>query len=304
MSYYFTFNFPQNLNPCSVNDLLRQLLIPRKWRHFLRVERKVQINGKYYHFNQNVKPNDKVELLLNHVESKQHNYPASGKNPEVIYEDDSLLIINKPAGQKTHPNLMETDTALNDCATYLGFSPFIVHRLDMLTSGLLLVAKNPAVVPILNRELTAKIFHREYLAVINVNKPIANRGTIELPIGQDPLDQRKRKITSNGLQSITHYQILRYLDNNTALIKLNLETGRTHQIRVHLAAIGCPIVGDPLYNSNCEKEQFLHLTAYQISLQRPFTLDKLKVKLPDEDIPLLQNKKDSLPNDNVNPKLS
>ena len=289
MSYYFTFNFPENLNPCTVNDLLRQLLIPRKWRHFLRVERKVKINGSYYHFNQKVKPNDKVELWLDHVESKQHIYPESGKIPEVIYENDNLLIINKPAGQKTHPNSNETNTALNDCATYLGFSPFIVHRLDMLTSGLLLVAKNPAVVPILNRELTSKLFQREYLAVININEPIANRGAIDLPIGHDPLDQRKRKIISNGQKSITHYQILKYLDNNTALVKLELETGRTHQIRVHLAAIDCPIVGDPLYNPNFKNEQFLHLTAYQISLKVPFTLDKLKVKLPYKDIPLLQN---------------
>ena len=289
MSYYFTFNFPKNLNPCSVNNLLRLLLVSRKWRHFLRVERKVQINGSYYHFNQKVKPNDKVELWLDHVESKQHIYPESGKIPEVIYENDNLLIINKPAGQKTHPNSNETNTALNDCATYLGFSPFIVHRLDMLTSGLLLVAKNPAVVPILNRELTSKLFQREYLAVININEPIANRGTIDLPIGHDPLDQRKRKIISNGQKSITHYQILKHLDNNTALVKLELETGRTHQIRVHLAAIDCPIVGDPLYNPNFKNEQFLHLTAYQISLQKPFTLDKLKVKLPDKNIPLLQN---------------
>ena len=289
MSYYFTFNFPENLNPCSVNDLLRQLLIPRKWRHFLRVEQKVLVNGSYYHFNQKVKPNDKVELWLDHVESKQHIYPESGKIPEVIYENDNLLIINKHAGQKTHPNSNETNTALNDCATYLGFSPFIVHRLDMLTSGLLLVAKNPAVVPILNRELTSKLFQREYLAVININEPIANRGTIDLPIGHDPLDQRKRKIISNGQKSITHYQILKHLDNNTALVKLELETGRTHQIRVHLAAIDCPIVGDPLYNPNFKNEQFLHLTAYQISLQKPFTLDKLKVKLPDKNIPLLQN---------------
>ena len=289
MSYYFTFNFPENLNPCTVNDLLRQLLIPRKWRHFLRVEQKVLINGSYYHFNQKVSPNDKVELWLDHVETKQHIYPASGKIPEVIYEDENLLIINKPAGQKTHPNLKEANTALNDCATYLGFSPFIVHRLDMLTSGLLLVAKNPAVVPILNRELTAKIFHREYLAVINVNEPIANRATIDLPIGHDPLDQRKRKIISNGQKSITHYQILKHLDNNTALVKLELETGRTHQIRVHLAAIDCPIVGDPLYNPDFKNEQFLHLTAYQISLQKPFSLDKLKVKLSHKDIPLLQN---------------
>lgn len=288
MSYYFTFNFPQNLKPCSVNDLLRLLLIPRKWRHYLRTERQILINGTYHYFNQMVFPDDKIELWLNHIESSQNTYPPSGKMPEVIYEDQNLLIINKPAGQKTHPNLSETNTALNDCATYLGYSPFIVHRLDMLTSGLLLVAKNPAVVPILNRQLSSKIFHREYLAVVNMTKPIADTGIINLPLGRDPLDKRKREIVADGLRAITHYQILKCFSNNTALIQLDLETGRTHQIRVHLAAIGCPIVGDPLYNPNFVNKEYLHLTAYQVSLLLPFSFKELKVNLPKAKIPLLK----------------
>ena len=288
MSYYFTFNFPQNLKPCSVNDLLRLLLIPRKWRHYLRTEHQILINGTYHYFNQMVFPDDKIELWLKHIESSQNTYPASGQMPEVIYEDQNLLIINKPAGQKTHPNLSETNTALNDCATYLGYSPFIVHRLDMLTSGLLLVAKNPAVVPILNRQLSSKIFHREYLAVVNMTKPIADTGIINLPLGRDPLDKRKREIVADGLKAITHYQILKCFSNNTALIKLDLETGRTHQIRVHLAAIGCPIVGDPLYNPNFVNKEYLHLTAYKVSLLLPFSFKELKVNLPKAKIPLLK----------------
>ncbi|MBI0110720.1 RluA family pseudouridine synthase [Lactobacillus sp. W8093] len=286
MSYYFTLNYPQKLKPCSVSDLLRLLLIPRKWRHFLRTERKVLINGKYHSFNQLVYPKDKIELWLDHVEKKQNTYPASGNLPDVIFENQNILIINKPAGQKTHPNLAETDTALNDCATYLGYSPFIVHRLDMLTSGLLLVAKNPAVVPILNRELVSKTFHREYLAVIDFLKPFPQKGTISLPIGQDPLDQRKRIVTASGLKSVTHYQVLKILSRQTALVQLALETGRTHQIRVHLAALGCPIVGDPLYNANFKNEEFLHLTAYQISLISPFTFKRINVKLSKDKISL------------------
>lgn len=118
----------------------------------------------------------------------------------------------------------------------------------MLTGGLLLVAKNPAVVPILNRELTSKIFHRDYLALVNNADHLSNTGTINAPIGHNPLDQRKRKIDLNGLKAITHYQVLKRYSNQTALVKLTLETGRTHQIRVHLASLGTPIVGDPLYN--------------------------------------------------------
>lgn len=280
MSYYFTLNYPQNHKPCTVRELLRQLLVPRKWCHYLRIEKQILINGCYHHFNQLVYPGDKIELVLNHVESDQGEYLPSQKIPEIIYENRDLLIVNKPAGQKTHPNLDETDTALNDCASYLNHSPFIVHRLDMLTSGLLLVAKNPAVVPILNRELTTKIFHREYLALVSCNENLKEKGTIDLPIGRNPKDQRKRMIRQDGLKSITHYQIIRKSNDNTALVKLALETGRTHQIRVHLAAIGCPIVGDPLYNPDFQNGEYLHLTAYQINLIQPFSFARVKVELP------------------------
>ena len=285
MVYNFTLFYPKNLDPLPVNEVLRKLLIPRKWRHYLRIGQNVTINGKYRYFNELVKPGDRIDIKLDQIDSMQQIYPASGRMPDVIYEDDNLLIINKKKEQKTHPNLNETDTALNDCATYLGSSPYIVHRLDMLTGGLLLVAKNPAVVPILNRELTTKTFHREYLAkVIHADK-LKDTGTIDFPIGQDPDDQRKRMVRSDGLHAVTHYELLKKYSDNTALVKLTLETGRTHQIRVHLAAIGCPIIGDPLYNPNLADEN-LALDAYEISLIKPFSFEKLHVKLPDEKIDL------------------
>lgn len=155
-TYHYFLTYPANLGPISVDELMRKLLIPRKWRHFLRTENQILINGHYLPLNFLVKAGDKIDIYLDHVESEQQTYTASGSLPEVVYEDSDILVIDKPAGQKTHPNLNEKNTALNDCATYLGYSPFIVHRLDMLTNGLLLVAKNPVVVPILNRQLTNK----------------------------------------------------------------------------------------------------------------------------------------------------
>lgn len=278
MIYHFAFNYPDKKEAISVRALLKQLLIPRKWQHLLRIEKKVTVNGHYRNFNERVTAGDRIDFKLDFVASKQQAYPASGKLPEIIYEDQNVLVINKKKGQKTHPNLNETDTALNDCATYLGKSPYIVHRLDMLTGGLLLVAKNPAVVPILNRELTTKIFHREYLAKVKINKELANSGTITFPIGQDPTDKRKRMVRADGLHAITHYQVIDRNDD-VATLKVRLETGRTHQIRVHLAAIGCPIIGDPLYNPDDGDGEELQLLAYQMSFIEPFSFERKNISL-------------------------
>lgn len=277
-SYHYFLTYPANLGPISVDELMRKLLIPRKWRHFLRTENQILINGHYLPLNFLVKAGDKIDIYLDHVESEQQTYTASGSLPEVVYEDSDILIIDKPAGQKTHPNLNEKDTALNDCATYLGYSPFIVHRLDMLTNGLLLVSKNPAVVPILNRQLTNKTLHREYLAWVSKSNQLKQSGTISLPIGHDPNDQRKRMVRPDGQKAITHYEIVKECENK-ALVKLTLETGRTHQIRVHLAALNAPIIGDPLYNPNYQKGEGLQLTAYQLTFMRPFKFESKTVKL-------------------------
>ena len=277
-TYHYSLTYPKDYLQISVDKLMRKLLIPRKWRHFLRTENKILINGKYLPLNFSVKAGDKIDIYLNQVESEQQTYPASNKLPEIIYEDSDVLVINKPAGQKTHPNLNETNTALNDCATYLGYSPYIVHRLDMLTNGLLLVAKNPAVVPILNRQLTNKTLHREYLAWVNKSSTLKQSGTISLPIGHDPNDQRKRMVREDGQKALTHYKIIEEHDDKV-LLKLTLETGRTHQIRVHLAALNAPIIGDPLYNFNYHDGEKLQLTAYQLTFMRPFKFESKTVKL-------------------------
>lgn len=282
MTYNFTLIYPNNRKKATVRQVLNDLLIPRKWQHELRVKKQIAVNHHYRNFNEFILPGDEISFKLDFISSHQQTYPASGKKPETIYEDENVLVINKAKGQKTHPNQAENNTALNDCATYLGYSPYIVHRLDMLTGGLLLVAKNPAVVPILNRQLTNKTFHREYLATVCHPEFLKESGTINQAIGHDPNDPRKRMISPTGLNSVTHYQVIKQ-NKDQAELKIKLETGRTHQIRVHLAAIGCPIIGDPLYNPDFKKEQELQLTAYQMSFIEPFSFSRKQIKLTNFD---------------------
>lgn len=281
MLYQFILKYPQNYTPESVDTVLRKLFLPRKWRHFLRKHENVLINNEYLPINFLVYPGDNIEIKLTHVESTQQKYPSSGQLPKVIYEDNMVLIIDKKAGQKTHPNWKENNTALNDCTTYLGKSPYVVHRLDMLTTGLLLVAKTPAAVPILNKQLVDKTLNRQYLAVVKNDINLPNQGTISLPIGQDPDDQRKKIITENGKNAITHFKKIS-VKNNLATLQISLETGRTHQIRVHLASLGYPIIGDPLYNPAYKDGEFLKLRAYSLTFTKPFSFERKTVNLLDE----------------------
>lgn len=271
---------PTNNQQLSLRQLLKKWLIPKKWQHLLRINQQVLINNEYHPFNTILQPNDKVTLQFDFPpRSEEQRYLPGTRTINVAYEDDDILIVNKPANIKTHPNkASENDSLFNDVQTYLQpGQPYMVHRIDKLTSGLVLIAKTPYLVPIFNRELTRKTLQRNYLAVVRLNQPLEASGTIDLPIGQDPTDKRKRKVTSDGLDALTDYKILRK-NSQFALLKLKLHTGRTHQIRVHLAAKGWPIVNDELYNDAAPDGDML-LCGYQLSYQIPFSDDFRKVQI-------------------------
>lgn len=274
---------PTNNQQLSIRQLLQKWLIPKKWQHLLRINRQVLINDEYHPFNTILQPNDKVTLQFDFPpRSAEQPYLPGIRTINVAYEDDDVLIVNKPANIKTHPNkASENDSLFNDVQTYLQpGQPYMVHRTDKLTSGLVLIAKTPYLVPIFNRELTRKTLKRNYLAVVRLTRPLESSGTINLPIGQDPTDKRKRKVTSDGLNAVTDYKILRK-NSQFALLKLELHTGRTHQIRVHLAAKGWPIVNDELYN-NIQPDGDMLLCGYQLIYQIPFSKNfrKIQIKPP------------------------
>ncbi|MFC6322179.1 RluA family pseudouridine synthase [Companilactobacillus baiquanensis] len=258
----------------SVRELLKKWLVPKKWQHFLRVEQKVLINGSYQTFNTIVKDKDVVTMNFDFSpRTNLQKYLPGHSKLNIAYEDDDIIVVNKPAGQKTHPNLnRENDTLFNDAESYLSQKnqhPYMVHRIDQETSGLVLISKTPYLVPIFNRQLSSKILQREYLAVVDLNQPINTAGTIDQPIGIDPNDKRKRMVRNDGQNAKTDYHLLSK-NSKQALIDLKLYTGRTHQLRVHLSNQGWPIVNDPLYNSN-HKTGPLKLFAYKLSYQIPFS---------------------------------
>lgn len=266
----------ENNEELSIRELLKKWLIPKKWQHFFRIQQDVLINGKYNSFNTIVQDNDVVTLNFNFPPRTEQHYLPGHDPVDVVYEDNDIIVVNKVAGKKTHPNKAdEDDSLMNDVEAYLKDGhPYMVHRIDMETSGLVLISKTPYLVPIFNRQLSSKTLHREYLALVNLDAPIDNKGTIDLPIGQDPTDVRKRMVTSDGLNAITKYEVLEK-NSDFALLQLNLLTGRTHQLRVHLAHNHWPIVNDPLYNSHT-KTGNLGLFAHKLAFKQPFS-DKTKI---------------------------
>lgn len=207
---------------------------------------------------------------------------------DIVYEDKDVVVINKPQGMVVHPSLgHEGGTLVNALLYHIKdlsgingkIRPGIVHRIDKDTSGLLMVAKNDVAHEKLAEQLQNKTAGREYIGL--VHGVIQNdRGTIDAPIGRDPKNRKKYKVIENGKPSVTHFEVIERF-NDFTLLKLNLETGRTHQIRVHLEYIGYRMAGDPLYGPRKTLEgpgQFLHAASLQFV--HPTTGERLSFSAP------------------------
>jgi 23S rRNA pseudouridine1911/1915/1917 synthase len=204
----------------------------------------------------------------------------------VVYEDEDILVVNKPAGLSVHPSKRHyEDTLANYCAYYFKVlnpqaGEFVfrcINRLDRDTSGLVIVAKNMLSSAILSSALQNREIHRTYIAI--VNGKLSGNGTIDLPIARKAEGEVARCIDStHGDKAVTHYECVinfNINDSDYSLVRLNLETGRTHQIRVHMKAIGHPIIGDFLYNPDFTliKRQALH--SYSLEFNHPITGKRL-----------------------------
>ncbi|MGF0071710.1 RluA family pseudouridine synthase [Streptococcus orisratti] len=226
----------------------------------------VLVNGKAAKAKYAVKVGDVITYEI--PEDETLDYEAEDIPLDIIYEDEDVAVINKPQGMVVHPSVGHTSGTLvnalmyhiKDLSTINGVvRPGIVHRIDKDTSGLLMIAKNDISHKALAEELKDKKSLRKYLAIVHGNLP-NDRGMIEAPIGRSEKDRKKQAVTAKGKEAVTRFQVLERFGNYT-LVELTLETGRTHQIRVHMAYIGHPVAGDPLYGPRKTLKgqgQFLH----------------------------------------------
>ncbi len=251
---------------------------------------KILVNGKKVKSSYKVQVNDKItmeEEKAVEIELKAQDIPV-----EIIYEDRDIIVVNKPKGMVVHPANGNPDGTLvnaimsicKDSLSGIGgeIRPGIVHRLDKDTSGILIVAKNDKAHINLSEQIKEHKVKKTYIALV---KGIVkeNNATINMPIGRSEKDRKKMAVTKKGKEAITHFKVLKRYDKYT-LLEINIETGRTHQIRVHLSQIGYPIVGDEVYSKGKNewniKGQCLH--AKSLDFKHPITNEDmhLEAKIP------------------------
>lgn len=203
---------------------------------------------------------------------------------DVLYEDDHLLIVNKEAGIDTHPNEPDQKgTLANAIASYYQMNGLQIrvrhiHRLDKDTSGAIIFAKHDLSHTLLDQALELRKVKRTYIAIVE-GKFAQTKGIIDQPIGRDRHHATRRRISPNGQKAITHYQVEQYLSSkDLSIVSLQLDTGRTHQIRVHLSSMNHPIIGDVLYGGKkgLMNRQALH--AAKVSLTHPLTEEEIEVE--------------------------
>ena len=251
-------------------------------------EDKIKVNEKVQKASYKTKIGDVIsveEIIPKEIELKAQDIPI-----EIIYEDNDIIVVNKPKGMVVHPANGNPDGTLvnaimNICKDSLSgiggeIRPGIVHRLDKDTSGLLIVAKNDKAHINLSEQIKNREMVKKYIALVRgvVKENVA---TIDMPIGRSNKDRKKMAVKKDGKNAVTHFNVIKRYDGFT-LLDIKIDTGRTHQIRVHLAEIGYPVVGDEVYSNGKNPfgvvGQMLH--AKSLEFKHPITGEKLKLEAP------------------------
>lgn len=248
----------------------------------------VALNGKACKASSAVCAGDSIRILVPETDGDLLPEPEN-ITLDVVYEDDNLAVINKPKGMVVHPAPGNPSGTLVNALLYRfqtlsgaggEIRPGIVHRIDRMTSGLLVVAKNDFAHEALARQFAEHTAHREYLCLVHGNLK-EDSGTVDAPIGRHKTDRKRMAVTEDGRRAVTHWHVLERFGTET-LLDVRLETGRTHQIRVHMAYIKHPILGDEVYGSPAPKlglnGQALH--GYRLTFSHPRTGETMSFTAP------------------------
>lgn len=246
----------------------------------------ITVNKKIKKAKYKVKEDD--EIVVNVPEPKSLNLKPENIKLDIVFEDNDVIVVNKPQGMVVHPAPGHPDHTLVNALLYHTelpdingtFRPGIVHRIDKDTSGLLMVAKSEKALKSLSQQLKDKTSRRKYLALVHGSFKESS-GTINAPLGRSLKDRKKQAVVNGGRNAVTHFKVLERFGNEYTLVQCQLETGRTHQIRVHMKYINHPLVGDPLYGPRKTikgKGQFLH--AAELGFKHPSTGEEMDFKAP------------------------
>lgn len=249
----------------------------------LKKANKIYLNSLPTYTKKSVTVGDTVSVLID-FEEDNSNIVASNIPLNIIYEDDYLLVINKPANIAIHPSILHFDNSLSNGVKFyfdkLGLKKKIriVNRLDRNTSGIVVFAKNEYIQECLIKQMKTKELKKEYLAIA---KGIleSKSGTLNFPIARKEGSIIERTVSSDGDSAITHYDVVKEF-NNLSLVHIVLETGRTHQIRVHFSYIGHPILGDTLYGSPSKLINRQALHSYKLTFIHPVTKKVVSLEAP------------------------
>ena len=250
------------LNGVRIDKAISEIFpeISRSYAAKLIEEKNVLIGGKVAKASTKLSEGDEISVLL--PKPKALEICAEDIKLDIVYEDESLLVINKPIDMVVHPSAgHESGTLVNALMAHCGdalstingvMRPGIVHRIDRDTTGLLVVAKGDSAHENLSEQLKARTLKRRYFAIVH-NNIIEERGTVSAPLGRSLSDRKKMAVIKDGREAVTHFEVLERFGRYT-YIACDLDTGRTHQIRVHMRHIGHPLVGDKTYG--VKKEEF------------------------------------------------
>lgn len=266
--------------------LLEREYTPACIKHLKKAEKRITVNGIWEFVNKKLKAGDLLETTFVEDDGSE-NIPAVEMPLDIIYEDEDILVINKAANVPIHPSKgYEYSSLANGVIYYYEKKgiPFVfrsVNRLDQNTTGLVIVAKNMLSGAILCESMRKREIHRTYLAITEGELP--ENGKIELAIGRREGSAVERCIDENGQTAVTHFERLTYA-NGHSLAKVILETGRTHQIRLHMRAIGHPLPGDSLYNPNFEVIARHPLHSWKLEFPHPITKEVMRFEqeLPED----------------------